>query len=224
MKYIDIHTHNTENSASISIVNFSPEEAVNTNVKGFFSTGLHPWHIDENSIEKDIKLVEEAASSDEFVAIGEAGLDKFADCNIELQKEVFIEQVKISERLKKPLIIHCVRMFNELIRIKKELSPKQEWIVHGFNSNLQIAKELIKNGLYLSFGKALLNEGSNAIKVLPEIPINTIFLETDDSDIDIGTIYNSAASVLSIEEEELGKIIENNFNKIFRRYWKKSIG
>ena len=224
MKYVDIHTHNTENSASISIVNLSPEEAVNTNVKGFFSTGLHPWYIDKNSIEKEIQLVEEAVSGDEFIAVGEAGLDKFADCNIELQKEVFIKQIKISERLKKPLIIHCVRMFNELIRIKKELSPKQEWIVHGFNSNLQIAKELIKNDVYLSFGKALLKESSNADKVLFEIPINTIFLETDDSDIDIGTIYKSAASVLNIEEEELGKIIENSFNKIFRRYWKKSIG
>ncbi len=215
MKYIDIHTHRKENSANVSIVNLLPEDVLNISVTGLYSTGLHPWYIDENRIEKDIQLVEEAASKENFIAVGETGLDKFAGSTIELQKEVFRKHIEISEKYKKPLIIHCVRMFNELIRIKKELSPESAWIIHGFNSNKQIAVELVKNGICLSFGKELLKENSKIVGILPEIPLNYIFFETDDSDIIIDNIYKSAAAILNIGVEELGEKIEDNFNKIF---------
>lgn len=216
MKYIDIHTHNNNERANIQVVNLSVADVVDVSGDGFYSTGIHPWFIIEENVENELRIIENVASKNDIVAIGEAGLDKFADATVELQIDVFRKHIEISEKHNKPLIIHCVRMFNELIRIKKEVLPDAKWIVHGFNSNKQIADELVRNGIFLSFGKALLNKNSNAYKILPEIPLDRIFFETDDSGSDIERIYKSATFALKMDEKEIVKIIENNFIKIFK--------
>ena len=89
-------------------------------------------------------------------------------------------------------------------------------IVHGFNNNEQIAKELIKNGFYLSFGKALLQENSNATKAIQLSSIDSIFLETDDADISIKAIFEVASKLLNIEEPLLVQHIYSNFKKVFK--------
>ncbi len=217
MKYIDIHTHNKGSDENISILNLFPERVPDIEENGLYSIGLHPWYINESRVETDLHIIDTAAINDNILAVGETGLDKFAKAPRNLQKYIFGKQVKISEKYRKPLIIHCVGMFNELIRIKKEHSAASVWIIHGFNSNLQIARELIKNGFYLSFGQALLNNRSNAAGILPKIPLDRIFFETDDSGIDIEKIYNIAAFVLGMRVEDLCKETENSFNKIFKR-------
>ena len=87
----------------------------------------------------------------ESIAIGEAGFDKLRGPSPELQRKVFEEQVAISEELKKPVVIHCVRAWDELLAVHKKLKPKMPWLIHGFRGNTELAAQLLSKGMYLSF-------------------------------------------------------------------------
>ena len=113
------------------------------------------------------------------------------------------------------MIIHCVKAFDELIRIKKELNVRVPMIVHGYNNNKQIAAKLLENNFYFSFGKALLKEDSNASKIISTIPIGQLFLETDDTDIPIKSIFEKASHYLQMNEAALKEKIYLNFKRIF---------
>jgi TatD DNase family protein len=178
--YTNIHTHHVSTANEISIRNLQPS----TYVKDVLcSVGIHPWYIQENTIETDMNLLSTIAAEKNVLAIGECGLDMLIETAFAVQEKVFIEQIKIAEAIQKPLIIHCVKAFDSLIRIKKEYKVSVPMIVHGYNNNPQIAKQLLKNGFYFSFGKALLKSESNASKVMVELPMDKLFLETDDAAI-----------------------------------------
>jgi len=211
--YYDLHTHHFPegNEDICTIVNISaPYPPLEGAGGGNYSVGIHPWYIQKDNIEKELDLIEKYASSPNVKAIGECGLDKLCETDFELQKEVFLSHISISEKVKKPLIIHCVKSFDEIILLKKKIQPKQAWIIHGFRGKPQQAKQLIEQGFYLSFG---LNFNEQTIQ---NIPIERIFLETDDSGCDIRTIYKSAARALNIPEENLIRQIEKNICEIFK--------
>ena len=121
----------------------------------------------------------------------------------------------IAERVQKPLLLHCVRSANEIIKLKKEIKPKMPWVIHGFNSNVVTGCELIRHGLYISIGVDLLKDISNAFNFLPEIPLDRLFFETGDGDLHVEKIYQKAASKLDIELLALKKQIQSNFNRVF---------
>ncbi len=209
--YINIHTHHhPDENDVISLLNITEDPAL-TPTNKWVSIGIHPWQKNNAEIEN----IKKFARNTHVIAIGECGLDKLIDIDLKVQEEIFVQQLKIAVKEKKPVIIHCVKAFNELIRIKKENKITVPLLVHGFNNNDQIGKELIKNGFYLSFGKALLTKGSNASKIIKELPTDRIFLETDDADISIKRIFECAALILSINEDELRKMIYKNFKKVF---------
>ncbi|WBX74775.1 TatD family hydrolase [Tenacibaculum pacificus] len=149
-------------------------------------------------------------------AVGECGLDKLSKVNYTLQISIFKEHIKLSEEFKKPLIIHCVKAFQDILRLKKELKPTQKWIIHGFNKNSQIATDFIKNDCFLSFGKALLTS-TKLQEVFLKIPLENIFLETDENTIKIACIYKKASDIKNIEIEKIEQNIHQNFNKIFKK-------
>jgi TatD DNase family protein len=212
--YIDIHTHHYIENDVIHILNLSPN---NTTIPLdiFFSIGLHPWFINEKNINSELEYLRKNISNKNMLAIGECGLDKSIDIPLQIQESIFIEQLKIAEQNKKTIIIHCVKAFNEVIRIKNELKLSVPFIIHGFNNNKQILEQLLKNGFYISFGKALLNGNSNASKFISMVPLEKIFLETDDADISIKIIFEAAAKQLQIDTEKLKEQIYTNFNNVF---------
>ena len=99
--------------------------------------------------------------------------------------------------------------------MKQELNYTLPIIIHGYNNNTIIANQLLKNEFYLSFGKAIMNENSNASKIISTIPIEKLFLETDDSEISIEDIYNAAAKCINVEPELLKIDIYKNYNRVF---------
>ncbi|TMM32382.1 hypothetical protein FDT66_02645 [Polaribacter aestuariivivens] len=212
LDFINIHTHKKIASKNVfSIENKYPNSQ---NFSHPFSIGIHPWFINKNSIDEELHIIENKIIHENCYALGECGLDKLIEIDFKLQKEVFIKQIQVSEKHKKPLIIHCVKAFQEIIEIKKELKPKQTWIVHGFNKNFQIADNFIKNNILISFGEAII-KNEKLQKVVEEISIDNFFLETDDSEVDIETIYQKTSIIKHIEMEELQQKIKNNFKKIF---------
>lgn len=180
-----------------------------------FSIGLHPWFIEPGKAEDSLTVVRNCAALDSCLAIGETGLDKLTKTPFDIQMSVFKSHIQIAEELHKPLIIHCVRAYREMIEVKKNTKSEIPWIIHGFNSAPGIAVELITHGMILSFGKALVQADSNSCKTLGIIPHDRFFLETDDSDISISAIYDYASKLLKTGLPELQKIIKNNFNKTF---------
>ena len=218
--YIDIHTHFSANAEDvIQIINLFPEQPiVRLAAHSFYSIGWHPWFLKEDLFDACLKIVSAKSTKPEILAIGECGLDHLSEASFELQIEVFKQQAAIAEKVEKPLIIHCVRASNELIKLKKEIKPKIPWIIHGFNSNLITGRELLRHGFFISIGVDLFKEISNAINFLPQIPLDRLFLETGDADIPVEMIYQKAASILNIELITLKNQIFSNFNQLFPNY------
>jgi TatD DNase family protein len=175
-----------------------------------YSIGIHPKDIDRNAIEMQFKWMSSMMFKNCF-AIGECGLDSFVPIDQKIQEDVFLRQIKMANEVKKPLIIHCVRKFSEVISFKKY--AKQPMIIHGFNKKESIAKDLLNNNFYLSFGKAVLYNLSlqNTLKITP---LNKIFLETDNEDFEIETLYQKAAEIKGISLDTLNEQILENLEKI----------
>ena len=219
MLFIDIHTHKRKLQGALEIVNLDLDRYIN-NISinnNIYSVGIHPWRIDENAYKIYSDRLYSTANSFNIIFIGETGLDKFSETSFAIQEEVFRMHAKVSEELRKPLVIHCVRYFNEIIRLKNELKPEMPWIIHGFNNNIEIATQLIAHSIFISFGKALFVENSNAGQVLEKIPSDSFFLETDDGDINIQEVYEKAANILSLDINTLCTIQQKNFERILEK-------
>ncbi len=157
--------------------------------ENLFSAGIHPNHINNEDWQKDIEQLNQLAKKNNCKAIGECGFDTRSNATIILQKEVFQQQILLANQYNKKVIIHCVRAFDILLPYTE--IAKTPLIVHGFNKKVEVARQLIKNGFYLSFGVALLNNLSLQ-NVFKEIAPDRFFLETDTSDIPISLLYEKA--------------------------------
>lgn len=210
--YYNIHTHSFSNNPQIiEIVNQYPKE-INLDLP-VYSVGIHPWYLNENDYQKELLLIEEYIQLPAFKAVGECGLDKRIDTPIELQKKLCIPQLLLAEKYKKPIILHCVAAYQEIIQLKKQLKLTVPMIIHGFSKNAQVAESLIKNGFYLSFGKYLLLN-TDLASVLKTIPTNQLFLETDTIEQSIFEVYNKAEEILgtSIKQQ-----LEDNYHRVFNQ-------
>lgn len=212
-KFINLHTHKFSNlSDVIEVVNQYPWE-FDASIPNY-SIGIHPWYIDENRLENDLEIIKEKLQLSECLALGECGLDKRIEIPMELQISVFKKQLEIVKLTNKPIVLHCVAAFDELIAIKKELKISNPMLIHGFSKNEQVAKSLLNNGFYLSFGKYLLRN-PDLEKVFTFAPENQILLETDTIEESIYEVYEKAASIKGISIEDMKTIVFTNFSRIF---------
>ena len=212
-KFINLHTHKFSNlSDVIEVVNQYPWE-FDTNIPNY-SIGIHPWFIDESRLEKDLEIIKNKLQLSECFALGECGLDKRIEIPMELQISVFKKQLEIVQQTNKPIVLHCVAAFDEVIAIKKEMKIINPMLIHGFSKNEQVAKSLFENGFYLSFGKYLLRN-KELEKVFKFAPENQILLETDTIEESIYQVYEKAASIKGISVEEMKTIVFTNFSRIF---------
>lgn len=179
-----------------------------------YSIGIHPWYIDENRLETDLKIIKQKLQLNECLALGECGLDKRIEIPLDLQISVFKQQLEIVMQTNKPIVLHCVAAYDEVIAIKKEMKITNPMIIHGFSKNEQVAQSLLKNGFYLSFGKCLLRN-PDLEKVFTFAPENQILLETDTIEESIYQVYEKAALIKGISVEEMKTIVFTNFSTIF---------
>jgi TatD DNase family protein len=215
--YIDIHTHGSfVNTAVFAVENLMAHEFRTPGdiPEQPCTYGIHPWHITSETIDVLISNVNSVASSPNLVAIGEAGFDKFRGPDIRTQARAFEAQVIISEEIRMPLFIHCVRAWDELLPAHKRLRPKMPWMIHGFRGNAVLAKQLLSKGMYLSFWFDFVMRPESA-KLLRSLPKDRIFLETDGAETDIRLIYDKVAGDLDISVDEMKKILYSNFNEFF---------
>ena len=212
-KFINLHTHTFSNLSDVmEVVNQYPWE-FDTTIPNY-SIGIHPWYIDENRLETDLEIIKQKLQLDECLALGECGLDKRIEIPLDLQISVFKQQLELVKETQKPIVLHCVAAYEEVIAIKKEMKIENPMIIHGFSKNEQVAQSLLKNGFYLSFGKYLLRN-PDLEKVFTFAPENQILLETDTIEESIYQVYEKAAAIKGISIEEMKAIVFTNFSKIF---------
>lgn len=213
--YIDIHVHGGLPASGIFILEslMAHEGKLPADVSGIaYTYGIHPWFLNEENHEQLINSVENTVIQPEIIAIGEAGFDRLRGPSHELQSRVFEEQIIISEKISKPVVIHCVRAWDELLAVYKKIRPKMPWLIHGFRGNVELASQLISKGFYLSFWFDFILRPESK-ELLKQLPADRIFLETDGADVDIKSIYNKVATDLDLSVDELKSIILKNFNK-----------
>ena len=222
--FVNIHTHynnHIDNNEFVEIQNIDVDNIVNVDVSHFYSIGIHPWKSQQTTDNGQQIFYQQTQKlsnlvSQQLKAIGECGLDRVCGVDFEIQKEAFIKQIELSERIAKPLIIHAVRTYPDIISIRKETKAKQVWIIHGFQGNEQSAEQLLRYAdIYLSLGDVLFKNESRAKRLLQVIPTDKLFFETDVAERKISDVYEKAVLLSGVEMDKLRNDIFNNFVKIF---------
>lgn len=215
--YIDIHNHHAVYSPGIFTVDslMAHENLQPGNEKGIaYTAGIHPWFLDDHNQKQLLEYVNSLAGNSHLIAIGEAGFDKLKGPSVELQRLTFEEQVNIANENRKPVVIHCVRAWDELMAAHRKLKPVKPWLVHGFRGKKELALQLISRGMYLSFwfDFAVRQESAELLRSLPK---SRIFLETDGADVNIRDIYQKVSDDLAVSVDELKKVILDNYRMLF---------
>lgn len=210
-EFVDIHTHKTYDSENVfSIYNLCDEAVDEVGETTKFSVGIHPWFIDQYST---VDIVHEKSSDLNCYAIGEIGLDKRCTTDFESQKKYFINQLLIAKEKNLPVIIHCVKAYNEVFSILKSVQFSHPVLLHSFAGSIEVAEMYIKHfNVFFSFGSLLYKNKSKAYSSFSSLPLSHIFLETDSSDLLIEDIYTLAASIRNVELGMLKKEILQNLS------------
>lgn len=210
--YINVHTHSTEKEQqSVAVLNLH-EAFDNIPDTGLFSAGLHPWFIDDNTTIAFTQL-QHAVHKQNVLAVGECGLDKKCTTDFQLQQHWFIQQLQLANEMNKPVMIHCVRAFDEVLHLLENHKVYVPVVFHGFHKSIELAKRIIKQGYYLSFGRHLLHPSVQ--DVFNQLPVNSVLLETDDSSVPIQSIYKAAADALNSNEDTVCSQLLENAIRVF---------
>ncbi len=211
-KFVNIHGHRQSNSIeewvmqSLMAKDFPPDDIEN----GYYSVGFHPYNVGKVDERETLESVRKAVKHPRILAVGEIGLDKSIEVSLEDQFRIFEKQVEIAEAASLPVVLHVVRAFNEMITFMKAKQPVVPMIIHGYNGNAQMADQLVEAGFLISFGEAITGEHSKSIEALQRVPVEMMFLETDEGDLDIREIYQFAAGVKGISLDHLRVQIYEN--------------
>ncbi len=202
--YLNIHTHLgvAERGDVLALKSLRINEIWEgkENDRSLYSLGLHPY-FEEDLREETWQAFENFFRNykDWFWAIGECGLDKRSTISMETQMDYFIRQINLAEEVRKPLILHIVKAWDELLAIKQKTAIKQPCIIHGFRGKVQLAEQLLRAGFYLSFGIH-----HNKESYLLAERWERAFLETDEvKEKDIQNLYKQCGEYLNIGVEEL---------------------
>lgn len=199
MPILDIHTHHPA-PQPLAVIACSPLD-FNPIPGQLYSVGIHPWSTIGDIPEDLWKKLEEAVAHPQVVAIGECGIDLLKGGPLFRQMLVMKRQVSLSEKVKKPLVIHSVRAQEIIIGMRKDMHPEMNWLIHGFRGKPTIAEMYLKAGFFLSLGKQF-NDSSLSI-----IPHDRLLAETDEADC---TIQEVIASLSAFAGEDLTPTIAHN--------------
>ena len=206
MFYIDFHTHHVPVEQNVVAV-----------VDGRDTWGIHPW----NSLSQPFQGSGESRHlivppsfggvGGGFLAIGECGLDALRGPSMDIQEQVFLQQIHLGDEVRKPLVIHCVKALDRLLQLRRELRPEMPWMLHGFRGKPQQLRSLLDGGFYVSFGFGY-NEESLCL-----CPLERMMLETDDLVGSIVELYNNVAEKRGLEVADLCKAMAENYQTFFQK-------
>lgn len=145
----------------------------------YAAVGVHPESVDETPSDYREKLTELVKSSEKVRAIGEIGLDYHYE-NYDRDKQIlfFRQQLELASELSLPVIVHSRNASEDTLDILKEYRPAG--VVHCFSGSAEVAKEVIKLGMYIGFtGVLTFKNAKKALRALEVVPLDRLLLETD---------------------------------------------
>ncbi len=199
-----------------------------------FAAGVHPTEL-KNYSEGDLEKIAEIASDKNCVAIGEIGLDyHYPDTDKPLQRRIFTEQLQLAHRLGLPVQIHSRDCAEDMLAILKEHSAllSNGALMHCYSHSAEIAIQLLKLGVYFSFGGTSTYSGSKRVKrVIASLPPDRILTETDSPYLPpkslAGHFPNTPASIHEIlaeiahirgaTVEEAAQTVWANAHRLFKK-------
>jgi TatD DNase family protein len=210
---LNIHSHHISSDSIYNLEITSTEEIPTC----YYSVGLHPWETAtfELTDEQLISRLEDHLANTTCIAIGECGLDKLKGAALEKQIHLFELHIRIAQQYNKPLIIHCVKAYNELIKLRTKY-PENRWIIHGFRGKQQLALSLLQHNIQLSFGLALLCN-KNLQTTFTQLPLATTFLETDEgASSEIYPLITCASQLKGLSLHDFNRQLLDNNTQIFK--------
>ncbi|MDD2512266.1 MAG: TatD family hydrolase [Proteiniphilum sp.] len=215
MEFYDIHTHqlfledndDPYHSCIFDVYPLEFEVAKESYHRHAFSCGIHPWYSEDSNTQ--MAYLNEIAPNPRIIAIGETGLDRLKGPSFEIQIPVFKKHIELSERLGKPVIIHCVKAWEELMQVRRETRPSQPWIIHGYRGKPELTHRLIREGFLFSVGNHI------QVDSMQLIPLDALFCETDEDEMSIRDIYLQASHALNMDPEEFASSIAENVRRVF---------
>lgn len=217
---LDFHTHHT-NCIGSGILCVSPCDVapcVEQSTQVLLSVGIHPWsteNVSEMELKRKLAMLSEVAMLPQVVAIGETGLDSLRGGPIDVQEQLLMAHIAVSERVKKPLVLHVVKQYNRVLELRKRLLPNlsQPWILHGFRGKSQLASQLLASSapqskVYISLG-AQFN-----VQTARCIPAESLLVETDESTSLITDIIAQIADARGESASAITAIILQNVQRV----------
>lgn len=207
---IDLHTHvetHADRSDIVEIIS-SPIPLKGT----VYSLERHPWNVTDVLTEADQDELKIGLTDPNCLGFGEIGLDKLKGVSFQEQVEILRSILHVAASEQRVVILHCVKAFDEIIQLKKEFPSIPNWAIHGFNKNPELAKQLIHQGFYVSINP---QKSAHSDELLKTIPLDRLFLETDNSPFLIEDNYLRAAEILGVELSALKMRIAQNAKHFF---------
>jgi TatD DNase family protein len=215
--YVNIHCHgNAHGDDEVRVHNLFAGGALPVEAPPkFCSVGIHPWFIETTDFAVAFEQIRSVAPHQHCLAVGEVGLDRVRGPGLEKQKQVMESQLDLAEALGLPVIVHCVRAYSDLLQLHKERTAQLPWVLHGFHGSPEIAEQCVSKGMYLSLGPSVLAQPDRTRKLLESLPLDRLFLETDEQTAAVAEIYEAICAVTRIEEAALRERVAENFERVF---------
>ena len=191
--------------------------------------GVHPSEVkgwNDDLIDK----IKEYSKSPKIVGIGEIGLDYYWDKSFnDLQKEVFIKQIKLANELNFPISVHDREAHKNTFDILTEYNKNSAVVMHCFSGSVEFMKECVKQGWYIAIGGVVTFKKAIKMKeVAKEVPLDKLLLETDapyltpvpyrgktNQPAYVKYVAEEIASIRGISFEEVDEITTQNAKKVF---------
>lgn len=213
--YLDFHTHSLRREDRSDITEIVSLHLGKEKEHRLYTIAKHPWWATEILSIEEREILAKHLSDPKCLAMGEMGLDKLKGVSLTVQIDIFKSQLKLAQKLNKPVIIHCVRAYDALIKVKKVFPKVKKWCVHGYSRNAILAQQLVKNGFYLSImpKREITDKYADLLRSLPK---DYFFLETDSMpDSDIVDIYEKVATIRGISINQLKQQLAKNAINFF---------
>ena len=210
--FCDIHTHNTFPHVP-SLIDVSERVDLRFDIPSgnFVSYGIHPRF--PSDWERRLQVLESLAADGNIDAVGECGMDVFSDEDPQMQYRIFVSQLTTAQKYRLPVVVHCVRLYQEVIRALKSTGFLFPLILHGYNGNQQTTLQLKKyDNVFFSIAKPPAGKLATAIRCLSA---DKILIESDTAaGADYAGIVESVAGILNMNSSELESAVWDNFNRI----------
>lgn len=216
--FIDFHTHKARYEHRADVLEIISSHLGDGKTGDLYTLGSHPWLTPEQLTKEQLRVIEDALLHDpSCIALGECGLDKFKGPDLKVQIAILEQLLDIADRLGKSVVIHCVRAYDPLLKVKQNFSNIRHWAIHGYARHDVLAKSLVDQGFYLSISPES-SAHAGLLAAVRSMPLDRLFLETDSAPRqDIIAVYNFATELRGMDIAGLKARMAENCKTFFQK-------